>query len=66
MWAGVSGSCVALTMWVRVGRAATPVSRVVIIGGGFGGVYVARELEALRSREDFEIILLARERPGDA
>src|SRR5215510_4714856 len=33
--------------------------RVVILGGGFGGVYAALALEkALRSREDYEIVLV--------
>ena len=32
--------------------------RVVILGGGFGGVYTALNLEkALRGRDDFEITL---------
>jgi len=36
--------------------------RVVILGGGFGGVYTALELEkALKAREDFEIVLINRE-----
>jgi len=35
---------------------------VVILGGGFAGVYAAMELESLRgSREDFEITLVNRE-----
>jgi NADH:ubiquinone reductase (H+-translocating) len=34
-------------------------SRVVILGGGFGGVYAALALEkALRRREDYEIVLV--------
>ncbi len=36
--------------------------RVVILGGGFGGVYTALHLEkALRKRDDFEIILVNKE-----
>jgi NADH:quinone reductase (non-electrogenic) len=36
--------------------------RVVILGGGFGGVYTALALErALRGREDFEVVLVNRE-----
>src|SRR6266446_10719965 len=36
--------------------------RVVILGGGFGGVYTALHLEkALRKRDDFEITLINRE-----
>ncbi len=36
--------------------------RIVILGGGFGGLYTARFLErALRQREDFEILLINKE-----
>ncbi len=36
--------------------------RVVILGGGFGGVYTAEGLEKLRGgQDDFEIILVSRE-----
>src|SRR5688500_1625666 len=36
--------------------------RVVILGGGFGGVYTAMELEKLRGRkDDYEITLVNRE-----
>ncbi|GAB4187710.1 MAG: FAD-dependent oxidoreductase [Simkaniaceae bacterium] len=36
--------------------------RVVILGGGFGGIYTAMRLESLRSRKDnFDIILINRE-----
>src|SRR5688500_19381245 len=36
--------------------------RVVILGGGFAGVYAARYLEkALGRRDDFEIVLVNRE-----
>jgi NADH dehydrogenase len=38
------------------------VPRVVILGGGFGGVYAARALEqALRGREDFEVALITQD-----
>lgn len=36
--------------------------RIVILGGGFGGVYTALALEkALRSRDDFEVVLVNNE-----
>lgn len=35
--------------------------RVVILGGGFGGVYVARRLEKLRRKDEFEIVLVNKE-----
>ena len=35
--------------------------RVVIVGGGFGGVYVARNLEKLRAKDEFEILLVNKE-----
>jgi NADH dehydrogenase len=36
--------------------------RIVIVGGGFGGIYTARYLErALHARDDFEIVLINRE-----
>ena len=35
--------------------------RVVIVGGGFGGVYVARNLERLRAKDEFEILLVNKE-----
>ncbi|WP_240488972.1 FAD-dependent oxidoreductase [Labilithrix luteola] len=36
--------------------------RVVIVGGGFGGLYTARHLEKeLKRRDDFEIVLINRE-----
>ena len=36
--------------------------RVVILGGGFGGVYTAQYLEkALGTRGDFEIVLINKE-----
>jgi NADH dehydrogenase len=39
-----------------------PKTRVVILGGGFGGVYTARHLERLcRDRPDVEIILVSRD-----
>src|SRR5215469_12987836 len=37
-------------------------TRVVILGGGFGGVYTARHLEKLcRNRQDVEIVLVSRD-----
>jgi NADH dehydrogenase len=40
----------------------TPVTRVVILGGGFGGIYAALELEkVLARRSDLEVTLVARE-----
>ena len=39
-----------------------PKKRVIILGGGFGGIYTAMHLErALRRRDDFEIILVNKE-----
>src|SRR3984957_11653115 len=39
-----------------------PKTRVVILGGGFGGVYTARHLEQLcRDRPDVEIVLVSRD-----
>src|SRR5216684_2659263 len=36
--------------------------RILILGGGFGGVYTARHLERLlRGRSDTEIVLVSRE-----
>ena len=36
--------------------------RIVILGGGFGGVYTARHLERLfRHRSDVEIVLVSRD-----
>lgn len=35
--------------------------RVVIVGGGFGGVYVAHYLEKLRKGDEFEIVLINKE-----
>ena len=40
----------------------SPKTRVVILGGGFGGVYTARHLERLcRDRPDVEIVLVSRD-----
>src|ERR1700746_3545198 len=40
----------------------SPKSRIVILGGGFGGVYTARHLERLcRDRPDVEIVLVSRD-----
>jgi NADH:ubiquinone reductase (H+-translocating) len=37
-------------------------ARVVIVGGGFGGLYTARQLEKeLKRRDDFEVVLINRE-----
>ena len=39
-----------------------PKTRIVILGGGFGGVYTARHLEKLcKGRQDVEIILVSRD-----
>src|SRR5215472_4572888 len=39
-----------------------PKTRVVILGGGFGGVYTARHLERLcKRRPDVEIVLVSRD-----
>ena len=39
-----------------------PKTRIVILGGGFGGVYTARHLEKLcKGRQDFEIVLVSRD-----
>src|SRR5215468_6799393 len=36
--------------------------RIVIVGGGFGGIYTARYLErALHALDDFEVVLINRE-----
>ncbi len=38
-------------------------TRVLILGGGFGGVYTARHLERLcKGRSDVEIVLVSREK----
>ena len=40
----------------------TPATRVVILGGGFGGIYAALELEkVLARRPDLEVTLVARD-----
>src|SRR5258707_5917015 len=37
-------------------------TRIVILGGGFGGVYTARHLEKLcKGRQDVEIVLVSRD-----
>src|SRR5215813_11858171 len=37
-------------------------NRIVILGGGFGGVYTARHLERLcKGRQDVEIVLVSRD-----
>ena len=39
-----------------------PKTRIVILGGGFGGVYTARHLEKLcKGRKDVEIVLVSRD-----
>src|SRR5207244_10044708 len=39
-----------------------PRTRIVILGGGFGGVYTARHLEKLcKGRQDVEIVLVSRD-----
>src|SRR6202042_2889060 len=41
---------------------ASPKTRIVILGGGFGGVYTARHLEGLcKGRTDVEIVLVSRD-----
>lgn len=40
----------------------SPNTRIVVVGGGFGGAYVVRHLERLfRSRPDVEIVLVSRD-----
>src|SRR5271155_5061074 len=42
--------------------AASSKKRIVILGGGFGGVYTARHLEGLcKHRPDVEIVLVSRD-----
>jgi NADH:ubiquinone reductase (H+-translocating) len=42
--------------------ASAPKKRIVILGGGFGGVYTARHLERLcKSRRDVEFVLVSRD-----
>ena len=46
----------------RSGSHLAPKTRIVILGGGFGGVYTARCLEKLlRRRPDVEIVLVSRD-----
>src|SRR3954469_4204013 len=46
----------------RPGAGEPPKTRIVILGGGFGGVYTARHLERLlRRRPDVEIVLVSRD-----
>lgn len=43
-------------------RAHAPKTRIVILGGGFGGVYTARNLEKLcKGRRDIEVVLVSRD-----
>src|SRR6267378_191968 len=46
----------------RVGAEQPPKTRIVILGGGFGGVTTARRLERLcKRRRDVEIVLVSRD-----
>src|SRR5580765_5501679 len=46
----------------RVGAEQPPRTRIVILGGGFGGVTTARRLERLcKRRRDVEIVLVSRD-----
>jgi NADH dehydrogenase len=58
----------AFVVWVawlarpRPRPAGTPPTRVVIVGGGFGGVFAGSELErALADRDDVEVLVISRE-----
>jgi NADH dehydrogenase len=43
-------------------HAHTPKTRILVLGGGFGGVYTARHLETLcKRRPDIEIVLVSRD-----
>jgi NADH dehydrogenase len=45
-----------------IGAGPPPKTRIVILGGGFGGVYTARHLERLcKRRPDVEIVLVSRD-----
>src|SRR6266404_8839605 len=45
-----------------IGSGQPPKTRIVILGGGFGGVYTARSLERLcKHRPDVEIVLVSRD-----
>ena len=45
-----------------IGAVPPPKTRIVILGGGFGGVYTARHLERLcKHRPDVEIVLVSRD-----
>src|SRR5215468_12375945 len=47
---------------MRTGDSNPPKTRIVILGGGFGGVYTARHLEKLcRRQRDVEIVLVSRD-----
>jgi NADH dehydrogenase len=47
---------------MRTADSHSPKTRIVILGGGFGGVYTARHLEKLcRRRPDVEIVLVSRD-----
>lgn len=44
------------------GASSSPNTRIVVVGGGFGGAYVVRHLERLfRGRTDVEIVLVSRD-----
>src|SRR5258706_2042086 len=44
------------------GSGQLPKTRIVILGGGFGGIYTARHLERLcKRRQDVEIVLVSRD-----
>src|SRR5215467_5610213 len=46
----------------RPGVGEPPKTRILILGGGFGGVYTARHLERLcKGRPDVEIVLVSRD-----
>src|SRR5207244_6785991 len=46
----------------RLGAGQPPKSRIVILGGGFGGVYTARHLERLcKRRPGVEVLLVSRD-----
>src|SRR5438876_12218947 len=49
-------------VWVAVKRGHGIVKRIVIVGGGFAGVYAAQALERrLAGRDDWEVALFSRE-----
>lgn len=71
LYGAITGLCFYLAVtWYRSGRADEPeapvappkklLGRVVILGGGFGGVSAAQRLEHLLSREAVEVTLVSR------